>query len=415
MKIDKLKAYEILDSRGNPTIEVELTSNKIIVSASVPSGASTGIHEAVELRDNDSARYNGKGVLRAVENVNKKIAEKIIGANISSQKKLDTLLIQLDGTKNKSNLGANAILGVSLAFAKAMAKKKCLELYEYFGALAGNNNFIIPIPSFNIINGGKHADSGLDIQEFMIRPIGIKTFAEQLRAGAEIYHTLKNILSEKNESIGVGDEGGFAPHLKTNEDAFEVIIEAIKKAGYTTEQIKIGIDSAASSFYENGKYNIKNSSGERKNLSRDELVEWYGELINKYPINSIEDGFSEDDWKGFKMMTDKFGKNIIIVGDDLLVTNYKKVKKAVKLNAVNSVIIKLNQIGTVTETIKTIKYAQENNFIPFVSHRSGETEDTYVADLAVGLGCQYIKAGAPSRGERTAKYNRLLKIEARWA
>lgn len=414
MRIDKLKAYEILDSRGNPTIEVELTSGKIIVSASVPSGASTGAYEAVELRDNDNARYNGKGVLKAVENVNNKIAKKIVGINISSQKKLDTMLITLDGTENKSNLGANAILGVSLAFAKAMAKKKGLELYEYFGSLAGNNTpqLTLPIPSFNIINGGKHADSGLDIQEFMIQPIGIKSFSEQLRAGAEIFHTLKNILSERKESVGAGDEGGFAPHLKSNEKAFEVIIEAIEKSGHTTEQIKIGIDSAASSFYKNGKYHIRDNEGQIKKLSRDEMIKWYEEIINKYPINSIEDGLEENDWQGFKMMTEKFGEKIIIVGDDLLVTNYKKVKKAVQLNAVNSVIIKLNQIGTVLETIKTIQYAKKNNWILFVSHRSGETNDDYIADLSVGLGCQYIKAGAPSRGERIAKYNRLLKIEA---
>lgn len=413
MRIDKLQAYEILDSRGNPTIEVELTSGKITVSASVPSGGSTGIYEAIELRDNDKKRYNGKGVLKAVKNVNEKIAKKIVGINISSQKKLDSMLITLDGTENKATLGANAILGVSIAFAKAMAKKKGLELYEYFGSLIGNDTamYTLPIPSFNIINGGKHADSGLDIQEFMIQPIGIKSFSEQLRAGAEIFHTLKNILSERKESIGVGDEGGFAPHLKSYEDAFEVIIEAIKKAGYTTEQIKIGIDAAASSFYENNKYNMRDNEGQIKKMSCDEMIGWYEKIINKYPINSIEDGFSENDWKGFKMMTEKFGKKIIIVGDDLLVTNFKKVKKAVKQNAANSVVIKLNQIGTVMETIKTIKYAKKNKFIQFVSHRSGDTEDTYIADLAVGLGCQYVKAGAPSRSEGLAKYNRLLKIE----
>ncbi|MFH1030371.1 MAG: phosphopyruvate hydratase [bacterium] len=421
MKIDKLKAYEILDSRGNPTVEVELTSGKITVSASVPSGASTGIYEAIELRDEDKSRYNGNGVLKAVENVNKKIAEKIVGVNISSQKKIDNILIKLDGTENKSNLGANAILGVSLAFAKALAKKKKLELYEYFATLVspplkrgagGGLNFTLPIPSFNIINGGKHADSGLDIQEFMIQPIGIKPYAKQLRAGAEIFHALKKILSDRGDITSVGDEGGFAPRLKSNEEAFEIIIEAINKAGYDTEKVKIGIDAAASSFFENGKYNIRNANGEKRELQTNELVEWYGELINKYPINSIEDGFEENDWKGFSLLTEKFGDKIIIVGDDLLVTNYKKVKIAVGKKAANSVLIKLNQIGTVSETIKTIKYAKANNWIPFVSNRSGETEDTYIADLAVGLGCEYIKTGAPCRSERLAKYNRLLKIEA---
>lgn len=411
MKIDKLQAYEILDSRGNPTVEVELTAGKIKVSASVASGASTGIYEAVELRDEDKGRYNGKGVLHAVENVNKKIAEKLIGVNIGSQKKLDSLLIQMDGTQNKGNLGANAILGVSLAFAKAMAAKKKQELYEYFGSLADNNVYKLPTPSFNIINGGKHADSGLDIQEFMIQPINFPSFREKVRAGAEIFHALKKILADRGDITSVGDEGGFAPRLKSNEEGFEVIIEAIEKAGYTTDQVKIGIDAAASSFYENGKYNIRNSAGEKKSMSRDELVEWYGELINKYPINSIEDGFEENDWKGFQKLNEKFGDKIINVGDDLLVTNIKKVKEAIRKKAVNSVLIKLNQIGTVTETIKTIQLAKTQKWIPFVSHRSGETEDTYIADLAVGLGCEFIKTGAPCRSERLAKYNRLLKIE----
>lgn len=421
MKIDKLASYEILDSRGNPTVEVELTAGKIKVAASVASGASTGIYEAVELRDGDAARYNGKGVLRAVENVNKKIASHIVGINIGSQKKLDGLLIQLDGTQNKGNLGANAILGVSLAFAKAMAAKKKQELYEYFANLAGSESSLLnkggqggifPTPSFNIINGGKHADSGLDIQEFMIQPINFPSFREKMRAGAEIFHALKKILADRGDITSVGDEGGFAPRLKSNEEGFEVIIEAIKSAGYTTDQVKIGIDAAASSFYENGKYNIRNGAGEKKSLSRDELVEWYGELINKYPINSIEDGFEENDWKGFQKLNEKFGNKIINVGDDLLVTNIKKVKEAIRKNAVNSVLIKLNQIGTVTETIKTIQLAKAQNWIPFVSHRSGETEDTYIADLAVGLGCEFIKTGAPCRSERLAKYNRLMKIES---
>jgi len=412
MKIDKLKAYEILDSRGTPTVEVELVSGKNIASASVPSGASTGTYEAVELRDGDADRYNGKGVLKAVRNVNEIIAGKIVGENISSQKKLDKLLIELDGTENKSNLGANAILGVSLAFAKAMAKKKNIELYEYFGSLVknGETKFNLPIPSFNVINGGKHADSGLDIQEFMIQPVGISEFREKVRAGVEIYNVLKQLLAGKGETISVGDEGGFAPRLKSNEEAFDLLIQAIGKAGYSTDQIKIGIDVAANSFYEHGKYNKMNTQGERELLTSKEMIAWYDELINKYPLSLIEDGFEENDWKGFSAMTERFSDKIIVVGDDLVVTNVKRVKIAIRKKAVNSVIIKLNQIGTVTETIKTIQLAKSNGLIPFVGHRSGETADDYIADLAVGLGCQFIKVGAPCRSERTAKYNRLMKI-----
>lgn len=414
MRIDKLQAYEILDSRGTPTLEVALTSGKIIASASVPSGVSTGANEAAELRDGDKSRYNGKGVLKAVFNVNKIIAEKIVGNNIGSQKKLDNFLIKLDGTENKSNLGANAILGVSLSFAKAMAQKKNLELYEYFAFVSGINaaDFNIPMPSLLMIEGGRHSDSGLDIQEFMIQPVGIKSFAEQLRAGSEIYHTLKTILSSRNYAVSVGDEGGFAPRLKSNNDAIEIILEAIAKAGYSPDQIKIGLDAAASSFYNDGKYIKKNKEGSKEELSADEMTEWYKEIINKYPISSIEDGFEENDWKGFSSLTEKFGDKIIIVGDDLLVTNIKIIKKAIKKKAVNSVVIKPNQIGTVTETIKAIMLAKSQKWIPFVSQRGGETEDNYIADLAVGCACQLFKAGAPCRSERLAKYNRLLKIEA---
>lgn len=413
MKINKIKAYEILDSRGNPTIEVEMASGKISASASVPSGASTGVYESVELRDGDPSRYNGKGVLKAAENVNKTIAESILGINISSQKKLDSLLISLDGTENKGKLGVNAILGVSLAFAKLMACKKKMELYEYFGSLGGNMDYKIPTPSFNIINGGKHSDSGLDIQEFMVQPIGFPNFADKLRAGAEIFHSLKKILSSRGDITSVGDEGGFAPHLKSNEEGFEVIIEAIQKAGYSTDKVKIGIDAAASSFYKEGKYNIRTKEGIVRSLTSQELVGWYKDLLEKYPINSIEDGFAEDDWNGFVELKKNFGDKIIVVGDDLLVTNIKKIKQAIKKQAVNSVLIKLNQIGTVTETIKAIMLAKSQNWIPFISHRSGETEDSYIADLAVGLKCQFIKTGAPCRSERLAKYNRLLKIEAK--
>ncbi|MFC1613384.1 phosphopyruvate hydratase [Patescibacteria group bacterium] len=412
MKIDKIQAYEILDSRGTPTVEVELVSGKNVASASVPSGASTGTYEAVELRDGDENRYNGKGVFKAVKNVNEIIAKKIVGENISSQKKLDKLLIELDGAENKSNLGANAILGVSLAFAKAMAKKKNIELYEYFGSLdkKGEIKFNLPTPSFNVINGGKHSDSGLDIQEFMIQPIGIPDFREKVRVGVEIYNILKQSLVDKGEVISVGDEGGFAPRLKSNEDAFELLVKAIEKAGYSFDQVKIGIDVAANSFYENGKYNKMNYKGERELLNTKEMIEWYSGLINRYPIHFIEDGFDENDWKGFILFNEKFGDKIINVGDDLLVTNIKRVKIAIRKKAVNAVVIKLNQIGTITETIKTIQLTKSQGWTACVAHRSGETEDNYIADLAVGCNCEFIKAGAPCRSERTAKYNRLMKI-----
>jgi len=411
MKIDKIKAYEILDSRGNPTLDVEITAGGNKVSASVPSGASTGMYEAHELRDQDKKRYNGKGVLKAVGNVNTLIAKKIVGKNIRSQKEIDDILIYFDKSEKKKNFGANAILGTSLAFAKAMAKNNKQELYEYFGGLANNKKYKIPTPSFNIINGGKHADSGLDIQEFMIQPIGLKKFSEKLRAGAEIYHSLKTILASKGEIISVGDEGGFAPRLKCNEASFELIITAIKKAGYSSHDIKIGIDSAASSFYEKGYYYIKNRQGKTKKINSIQLVKWYENLVKKYPINSIEDPFEENDWEGFKELTRKVGKKILVIGDDLLVTNITKISRAIEKKAVNSVLIKLNQIGTVSETIKAIEFTKHQKWIPFISHRSGETSDNYIADLAVGLNCQFIKAGAPCRSERTAKYNRLLKIE----
>ncbi len=407
--IKSIKAREILDSRGNPTIEVYLSTDTFTSVASVPSGASTGIHEALELRDNDEKRYGGDGVLIAVDNINNEIADNIIGKEFD-QESLDRFLIKLDGTENKSRLGANAILGVSMAFARVSAKEQHLELYEYLGKIVGNRDFELPQPMFNIINGGKHADSGLDIQEFMLAPVGFKSFKEKVRAGSEIIHKLKSILKEKNYTVSVGDEGGFAPKLLSNEEALELMVEAIEKANYTTDQVKIGMDAAASSFYENEKYNLK-INGKEKILDNGELVNWYQQLIKEYPIMLIEDGLAEDDWNGFNLLTKKEGDNISVVGDDLLVTNIKRVEIAIEKQAVNSVLIKLNQIGTVTETIDTIELTKKQNWKPFVSHRSGETTDTFIADLAVGLGCPLIKSGSLIRGERVCKYNRLMEIE----
>lgn len=407
-KIISIWAREILDSRGNPTIEVTLNVEGGRGVASVPSGASTGVYEALELRDGDKRRYGGKGVLKAVRNVNETIASAVTG-KILNQQQLDEFLIKLDGTKNKSRLGANAILGVSLAFARAAAAAEGVELYEYLGGLAGNKNFALPVPMMNIINGGKHADSGLDVQEFMIIPVKFPNFHERLRAGAEIFHILKEVLKNKGYQTGVGDEGGFAPRLGANEKALDVIIEAIKKAGYTNK-VKIGMDVAASSFFEKGIYKLK-INGKKKKLESKALLTWYKKLLVKYPIILIEDPFAEDDWDGFVEMTKILGKRIKIVGDDLLVTNIGRIKKAIDKKAVNSVLIKLNQIGTLSETIDAIQLTQKQGWAPIVSHRSGETEDSFIADLVVGLNCPYIKTGSLSRGERICKYNRLLWIE----
>jgi len=409
VKIKSVKAREILDSRGNPTVEVSLSTDSYTVISSVPSGASTGVHEALELRDGDKGRYRGLGVLKAVGNINGEIKKEIEGKEFD-QTSLDKFLIELDGTPNKSRLGANAILGVSMALAKASAKEQGLELYEYLGSLAGNTHFSFPEPSLNIINGGQHADSGLDIQEFMLIPTGFPTFKEKIRVGSEVIYALRGILKDRGYTVSVGDEGGFAPKLKTNEEALEVMVEAIAKAGYTTDQVKIGMDAAASSFYENGKYNLK-IKGEQKSLTSSEIISWYEELVNTYPIISIEDGLAEDDWEGFKDMNDKLGDKITIVGDDLLVTNIERVKTAIENQAVNSVLIKLNQIGSVSETIETIRLTQSEGWKPFVSHRSGETTDTFIADLAVGLSCPFIKSGSLVRGERVCKYNRIMEIE----
>jgi len=409
VKIKSVSARQILDSRGKPTIEVSLSSSNFKEVASVPSGASTGIHEALELRDGDPKYYAGLGVNQAVSNVQKEIAEKIIDKEFD-QKTLDQFLIDLDGTPNKSKLGANAILGVSMAFAKVSAKEEGLELYEYLAKLAENKNYKFPVPMLNIINGGQHADSGLDIQEFMLGPVGFDSFKEKIRVGAEVIYALRKILKDKGYTVSVGDEGGFAPKLETNEEALELMVMAIEKAGYTRDQVKIGMDAAASSFYEDGKYNLK-INGELKSLSSEEIVAWYKDLTEKYPIISIEDGLAEDDWEGFNLLTKTLGSKITIVGDDLLVTNIKRIKTAIEKEAVNSVLIKLNQIGTVTETIEAITLAQKQGWSPFVSHRSGETTDTFIADLSVGLACPFIKSGSLVRGERVCKYNRIMEIE----
>lgn len=403
-KIKDIIAREILDSRGNPTVEVDLTlESGITARASVPSGASTGEREAIELRDGDKNRYNGLGVLKAVNNVNKIIKEKLIGLDCLDQKAIDNTMIMLDKTKNKSNLGANAILAVSMANLKAAAKYLNKPLYKFF-----NENISMPRAMMNILNGGMHADNGLDFQEFMIIPQA-NTFKERIRIGDEIFHTLKKVLKEKGYNTNVGDEGGFAPNISTNKEALDIIVEAIKKAGYIpNKDVFLALDVAASEFYENGKYNLK---GENKILSTDELIEYFENLINKYPIISIEDPVDENDWEGFKKITEKLGDKIQLVGDDLFVTNKKYLKKGIDMKAGNAILIKVNQIGTITETIETIKLAKKYGYKTIISHRSGETEDTTIADLSVGLNLGQIKTGSLSRTDRTCKYNQLLRIE----
>lgn len=409
-KITSVFAKEILDSRGNPTVEVELILEQARAVASVPSGASTGSHEALELRDKDLKRFKGLGVLKAVDNVNTAIYNAVIGKEFT-QSQLDSLLISLDGTENKSKLGANAILGVSMAFAKAAALEEKQELYQYLGGLAGSTEFQLPQPMLNIINGGKHADSGLDVQEFMLAPVGFESFKEKIRVGSEIIHTLKDILKSRGYTVSVGDEGGFAPKLKSNEEALDLMVEAIQLAGYNTEQVKIGMDAAASSFYSNGLYHLK-INGEEMSVNSADLIGWYEELVLKYPLMLIEDGLAEDDWTGFFQLNQRLGRKISVVGDDLLVTNIQRIEKAIAEHAVNSVLIKLNQIGTVTETLQAIALTKKQGWQPFVSHRSGETTDTFIADLAAGLACPLIKSGSLVRGERVCKYNRLMAIEA---
>ena len=401
-------AREILDSRGNPTVEVEVfTSGGFSGVAAVPSGASTGTYEAVELRDGDKSRFGGKGVLKAVQNVNDMISSELEGIDVTEQKLIDEILIKLDGTKNKEKLGANAILGVSLACAKAAANTLGLPLYRYIG---GTFAHILPAPMMNILNGGKHADNNVDLQEFMIMPLGAPSFKEALRMGVETFHSLKKILSEKKYTTSVGDEGGFAPNLKSNEEAFEVILRAIEAAGYKPgSDIYLAIDSAASEFYKNGKYYLE--AEKEKEKSSDEMIEYYTYLTSKYPIVSIEDGLAEEDWEGWRNLTEKLGSKIQLVGDDLFVTNTERLQKGIDLGIANSILIKLNQIGTLTETIAAVEMAKQASYTAVVSHRSGETEDTTIADVAVALNAGQIKTGSASRTDRVCKYNQLLRIE----
>jgi len=409
VKISKIIGREILDSRGNPTVEVDVTlADGSFGRAGVPSGASTGSHEAVELRDGDAKRYGGKGVLKAVKNVNEDIQKKLKG-KIWNQKTLDQAMIDLDGTPNKGKLGANAILGVSIAFAKAMAVSEKKPLWKYFKDISKNKEIRLPVPMMNILNGGSHAENSTDLQEFMIMPTGAKTFREALQWGAEVFHTLKKILAERKLNTSVGDEGGYAPSLPTNEAAVEVILEAIKRAGYIPgKDISIAIDAAASEFYKDGKYVL---ATEKKSLTSEEMVAFYENWVAKFPIVSIEDGLAEDDWSGWSLMTKKLGKKIQIVGDDLFVTNIKRLAEGIEKKAANSILIKLNQIGTVSETIDAINMAKKAGFTAVVSHRSGETEDYTIADMVVGLGTGQIKTGSLCRSERVAKYNELLRIE----
>ena len=407
--IEDVIAREVLDSRGNPTVEVEvLLEDGSQGRAIVPSGASTGVHEAVELRDGDESRYLGKGTLKAVENVNDIIAEEIIGWEATDQIGLDKLLIELDGTENKGKLGANAILGVSMATARAAAESCGLPLFQYLG---GMNGKVLPTPMMNILNGGAHADNTVDIQEFMVMPVGATSFREALRMGAETFHNLKKILKGKGMNTAVGDEGGYAPDLSTNEEAIQVIIEAIEKAGYKPgEDIRIALDVAASEFFD-AEANIYNLTGEGVSRTAEEMVEYYKMLCDKYPIISIEDGLAEDDWDGWKLMTKELGDRIQLVGDDLFVTNTKRLAKGIEEGAGNSILIKVNQIGTLTETFDAIEMAKKAGYTAVVSHRSGETEDTTIADIVVGLNAGQIKTGSASRTDRIAKYNQLLRLE----
>jgi len=403
-KIKKVIAREIIDSRGNPTVEVDvLLESGVLGRAAVPSGASTGEHEAIELRDNDKSRYLGKGVSKAVNNVNTVISEHIIGQEADFQA-IDKIVLRFDGTDNKGNLGANAILGVSMAVAKAKANEDKVPLYRYLG---GNDAKILPVPLMNILNGGLHADNNLDIQEFMIMPIGAPTFKEAMRMACEVFHNLKSILKSKNLSTSVGDEGGFAPNLKANEEAIQLIIEAIGKAGYKAEKdVFIALDVASCSIYKNGKYHF-----DGKEITPTELIDIYQALIKKYPVISIEDGLEENDWSGWKTMTDRLGKSVQLVGDDLFVTNVKRLGDGIKKKVANSILVKVNQIGSLSETLETIKLAKTNKYTSIISHRSGETEDTTISHIAVATNVGQIKTGSLSRTDRIAKYNELLRIE----
>lgn len=416
VKINKIEALEVFDSRGNPTIQVTTTlENGITGRSLVPSGASTGGFEAVELRDNDKNRLLGKGVQKAVDNVNKVIAKELINENVYKQRKIDSKLIQLDGTNNKGRLGANAILGVSLSCADAAANSLNVELYEYIGGISGND---LPIPMMNVLNGGKHSDNNVNIQEFMIVPLSGNTFKEKMKMAVEIYHTLKAILKRSGLSTAVGDEGGFAPNLTSDEEALDLLVEAIKSAGYKPgEDVSIALDVAATEMLEEAKKKEMDNSYLfwKTNISKttEEMILYYEDLINKYPIISIEDGLAEEDWIGWKELTNRLSSKIQLVGDDLFVTNINRLEKGIKNNIANSILIKLNQIGTLSETLDTIKYAKANGYSTIISHRSGETEDTTISDLAVATNSKYIKAGAPCRTDRVCKYNRLINIEVK--
>ena len=411
MEIVKVVGREVLDSRGNPTVEVDvLTASGAFGRAAVPSGASTGMNEALELRDGDKSRYLGKGVLKAVENVNEVIGPELIGMSVLEQDAIDKFMIELDGTNTKSKLGANAILGVSLACAKAAADYLGIPLYRYIG---GSNTYVLPVPMMNIINGGSHSDAPIAFQEFMIRPIGAPSYREGLRMGTEVFHALKKVLHDRGLSTAVGDEGGFAPKLKGTEDALDSIIQAIKAAGYEPgTQVAIGLDCASSEFYKDGLYDYTKFEGPNaRKLTSAQQVEYLSELISKYPIDSIEDGMSEDDWDGWKQLTDKIGKKCQLVGDDLFVTNVEYLRKGIKMGCANSILIKVNQIGTLTETLNAIEMALRAGYTAVISHRSGETEDATIADIAVATNAGQIKTGSLSRSDRMAKYNQLLRIE----
>lgn len=408
--IASINARQILDSRGNPTVEVDiLTENERLGRAAVPSGASTGIHEAVELRDNNKKQYGGKGVLKAVKNVNTILAENLLGWDVADQTGIDAMMIALDGTPNKSKLGANAMLAVSLAVSKAAALEANLPLYRYIG---GTNAKILPIPMMNILNGGSHADNKIDFQEFMVMPVGASSFSEGLAWGVDIFHALKSVLKKKGYSTNVGDEGGFAPNIQSNEEAIETVMTAITAAGYKAgSQISIALDPAVSEMYDSAKkvYHFHKSDG--KKLSSEKMVEYWANWVKQYPIISIEDGMAEDDWKGWKLMTDTLGKKIQLVGDDLFVTNVSRLERGINEGVANALLVKVNQIGTLTETINAVSMAQNNGYNTIMSHRSGETEDTTIADLAVALNCGQIKTGSASRTDRVAKYNQLIRIE----
>jgi enolase len=406
--IAEIFARQILDSRGNPTVEVDvITDDGAMGRAAVPSGASTGVHEAVELRDGDKKVYVGKGVLKAVANVNDIIAPELEGYDVADQAGIDELMIQMDGTENKSKLGANAMLAVSMAIAKAAAEEAALPLFRYIG---GTNARTLPVPMMNILNGGAHADNKIDFQEFMVMPIGAETFSEGLRWGVEIFHALKTVLKKKGYSTNVGDEGGFAPNIGSNEEAIETVLTAIEAAGYKAgSQVFIAMDAANSELYKNGKYVFHKSDG--KSMSSEELVKYWEKWVNQYPIISIEDGMAEDDWEGWKLLTETIGKKVQLVGDDLFVTNVKRIQQGIDKTTANGLLVKVNQIGTITETINAVSLAQNNGYNTIMSHRSGETEDTTIADLAVALNCGQIKTGSASRTDRMAKYNQLIRIE----